>query len=238
MDLRIKELPILVGTSGYTYSWNKGKPTKFKWYLDQGFNSVEINGSFYRFPTESWVANWKNNSKKDFMFSIKVHRSITHYTRLGEKSIRLWKRFKKPLKSIDKRIIFWLFQMPSSFKYSSENMDKIRNFEKKAKLGNKAVMEFRDSSWWEKRAINEIKSIGIAFCSIDAPNLPSKLISVNQTTYLRLHGTTQWYNYLYSEKELYRFVSKIKNADSKKKAIYLNNDHGMLPNGLYLLRKV
>jgi uncharacterized protein YecE (DUF72 family) len=238
MDLRIKELPILVGTSGYTYSWNKGKPTKFKWYLDQGFNSVEINGSFYRFPTESWVANWKNNSKKDFMFSIKVHRSITHYTRLGEKSIRLWKRFKQPLKSIDKRIIFWLFQMPSSFKYSSENMDKIRNFEKKAKLGNKAVMEFRDSSWWEKRAINEIKSIGIAFCSIDAPNLPSKLISVNQTTYLRLHGTTQWYNYLYSEKELYRFVSKIKNADSKKKAIYLNNDHGMLPNGLYLLRKV
>jgi uncharacterized protein YecE (DUF72 family) len=44
---------ILVGTSGYTYSWNKGKPNKFEWYLDQGFNSVEINRNFYRFPTEN-----------------------------------------------------------------------------------------------------------------------------------------------------------------------------------------
>jgi len=26
---------ILVGTSGYTYSWNKEKPNKFERYLDQ-----------------------------------------------------------------------------------------------------------------------------------------------------------------------------------------------------------
>jgi len=238
MDMQGKKLPILVGTSGYTYAWNKGKQNKFKWYIDQGFNSVEINGRFYRFPTESWVANWKNNSKKNFVFSVKVHRSITHYTRLGEKSIKLWKRFKQPLESIDDRISFWLFQMPSSFKYNDENMDKIKNFEDEAKLGNKAVIEFRDPSWWKKSAINEITHVGIAFCSVDAPHLPSKLISVNQTTYVRLHGTTQWYNYLYSEKELSRFVSKLKKAASKKKAIYLNNDHGMLPNGIYLLKNL
>jgi hypothetical protein len=49
--------------------------------------------------------------------AIKVHRSITHYTRLkGQKPIELWKKFKKPLESIDKKILFWLFQMPSVFK--------------------------------------------------------------------------------------------------------------------------
>jgi len=32
---------IRIGTSGYTYSWNKAKPSPFKWYIDQQFNSVE-----------------------------------------------------------------------------------------------------------------------------------------------------------------------------------------------------
>jgi uncharacterized protein YecE (DUF72 family) len=40
---------------GLYLSWNKGKQNKFKWYIDQGFNSVEINGSFYRYPTENWI---------------------------------------------------------------------------------------------------------------------------------------------------------------------------------------
>ena len=30
---------VLIGTSGYTYSWNKGKSNKFEWYINQGFNS-------------------------------------------------------------------------------------------------------------------------------------------------------------------------------------------------------
>jgi hypothetical protein len=46
----------------------------------------------------------------------------------------------QPLKSIDKRIIFWLFQMPSAFKYNVENIDRIRNFESKAKLVSRAFM--------------------------------------------------------------------------------------------------
>lgn len=56
--------------------------------------------------------------------------------------------------------------------------------------------------------------------------------------FLGLHGSTQWYNYVYSENELNRFLIKIKKARTKKKSIYLNNDHGMLQNGLYLLEHI
>jgi uncharacterized protein YecE (DUF72 family) len=229
---------ISIGTSGYTYSWNKGKTNKFRWYVEQGFNSVEINGSFYRFPTESWVDNWRENSGKDFGFSIKVNRSITHYAKLNkEKSINLWKRFRQPLKRLEERIDFWLFQMPSVFKYSEENISRIRNFASDAEIANRAVIEFRDPSWWNKKRLKEIERIGIVVCSVDAPGLPTKLVSMNETTYLRLHGTTEWYNYLYSEKELDKIVDKLNKSNSKRKAVYLNNDHGMLPNGKYLLRK-
>jgi uncharacterized protein YecE (DUF72 family) len=53
----MSSLEIRIGTSGYTYSWNKGKFDPFMWYVSQGFNSVEINASFYRFPAESWIRN-------------------------------------------------------------------------------------------------------------------------------------------------------------------------------------
>ena len=173
---------ILIGTSGYTYSWNKGKSSKFKWYVDQGFNSVEINGSFYRFPTENWINNWKNVSRKNFRFSIKVNRAITHYTRLkGDKSIKLWKRFRNSLEPLAERITFYLFQMPSTFKYNQENIERIEKFRTKADLNSNAVLEFRDRSWWSKASIQELERLKIPMCSVDAPLLPNKILSLNKT---------------------------------------------------------
>lgn len=226
---------ISIGTSGYTYSWNKGGSDKFKWYVEQGFNSVEVNGSFYRFPTSSWVTKWRSNLPKDFVFSIKVHRAITHYSRLGNKSIEMWHRFRKPLELMEENISYWLLQMPSNFTYSEENISKIKNFETKVKLGNKAVIEFRDSTWWRKKAVEELEAIGVAFCSVDAPELPRKFVTINETLYLRLHGSTEWYNYLYSEKQLEIILKKIKKRKAERKGVYLNNNHGMLKNGQYLV---
>jgi len=224
-----------IGTSGYTYFWNEAKPTPFKWYMSQGFNSVEINASFYRFPIQSWVKTWLT-APEDFSFSIKVHRSITHYTKLKNRSLELWNRFRQPLESLEKKIDFWLFQMPSNYKYKQENLEAIRAFFEKTNLRNKAVIEFRDTSWW--KAVKEITNIGIVFCSVDAPGLPHSLMSTNCAAYLRLHGSKEWYNYIYSEKELDNILSRFKKLKADKKMIYLNNDHGMLQNGRYLLTHV
>jgi uncharacterized protein YecE (DUF72 family) len=95
-------------------------------------------------------------------------------------------------------------------------------------------LEFRDDSWWRKKAIEELEAIGVAFCSVDAPQLPKKLVTINKTIYIRLHGSTEWYNYVYSEKELDKILTRIKRKKAERNAIYLNNDHGMLRNGLYL----
>ena len=203
--------------------------------MTQGFNSVEINASFYRFPTQSWVKTWLT-APEDFSFSIKVHRSVTHYTRLKNRALELWNRFRQPLESLEKKIDFWLFQMPSNYKYKQENLEAITAFFKKTDLRNKAVIEFRDSSWWE--AAKEITNIGIVFCSVNAPGLPHNLMSTNGAVYLRLHGSNEWYNYIYPEKELDNILSRIKKLKADKKMIYLNNDHGMLENGRYLLKHV
>jgi uncharacterized protein YecE (DUF72 family) len=238
----LPDLKIRIGTSGYTYSWNKAKPSPFEWYVNQGFNSIEINYSFYRFPMLSSIKMWQSNAPQDFTFSIKVHRSITHYNKLKQpRSTELWVRFLKIFEPIEDRIDFWLFQMPANFKFKPENLERVKSFFNSENIiqrivtRKKAVIEFRDSSWWDESALKEIEKAGIAFCSVDAPALPNKIIASNGTVYLRLHGSKTWYAYVYPEERLKQIVSDITAVRAHKKAIYLNNDHGMLKNGLFLM---
>ncbi len=234
---------IRIGTSGYTYSWNKAKPNAFEWYISQGFNSVEINYSFYRFPTFTSIKFWQSSAPMDFTFSIKVHRSITHYNKLKQpRSIQLWDQFSKIFEPLENKIDFWLFQMPANFKFNPENLERVRDFFNSESIAHrtvirkKAVIEFRDSSWWNESALKEIEKAGIAFCSVDAPGLPNEIISTSDAVYLRLHGTKTWYNYLYPEARLKEIVSDMTSIQAQRKAIYLNNDHGMLVNGLFLMK--
>jgi uncharacterized protein YecE (DUF72 family) len=232
---------IKVGTSGYTYSWNKGKPSPFEWYVNQGFNSVEINASYYRFPTDAWINTWVSTAPDYFTFSIKVNRYITDYTGLkGEKAFQSWYKFSKTLYKLNDKIDFWLFKMQPSFRYTLENLEIVSKFFSQIKLddsnNHKAVIEFRDPSWW--KAIDKIENIGLVFCSVDAPGLSRDRIVTNKSIYLRIHGYREWYRYIYSQTELDTILVSIKKANADKKAIYLNNNHGMLENGLYLLKNL
>lgn len=187
---------------------------------------------------ESWVNTWLSVAPFNFTFSIKVSRYITDYTRLkGESAVQLWNKFSKTLDRISDKIDFWLFKMPPSFKYTLENLEIVRKFFKNIELdNNKAVLEFRDPSWW--KIIDKIAEIGIVFCSVDAPGLPRTRIVTNNAMYLRVHGYKEWYRYIYSQTELDTLISSIKKLKAYKKVIYLNNDHGMLENGLYLLKHI
>lgn len=172
---RISKSCIRIGTSGYTYSWNKKQPSQFEWYVNQGFNFVEINASYYRFPLESWIDTWRASAPRNFTFSIKVDRSITDYLRLkGDRALDLWNRFSKTLEGIYDKIDFWLFKMPRTFRYTERNLETVRVFFEKSALTKdskvKVVVEFRDCSWWE--AIDKLEDLGVVFCSVDAPGLP------------------------------------------------------------------
>ncbi|GIU70982.1 MAG: hypothetical protein KatS3mg003_1606 [Candidatus Nitrosocaldaceae archaeon] len=221
-----------IGTSGYTYDWNKAKPSAFEWYLMQGFNSVEINASFYRFPSKNWMKAW-SKAPSSFRFAIKVHRSITHYARLRGRAVELFNKFADILKPMDYRIRFWLFQMPPSFIYSDDNLKIVKEFASMFD-DDRFVIEFRDPSWWQYA--DKINEFAI-FCSVDAPDLPRDIIASNNKVYLRLHGRYIWYSYLYEENELDEIIDNINNLGLEEVAIYLNNDHGMLANGLYLLER-
>lgn len=224
---------VKVGTSGYAYFWNKGRPTPFEWYLNQGFKTVEINASFYRFPSKSWTSAWLK-APKGFDFSIKVHRSITHRSRLGDAALRLWPQFVRPLEDILDKVSFFLFQLPPTFVSNSANLERLTKFFKKVDLSCTPVVEFRHDSWWNR--ISDVESSGLVFCSVDSPDLPRGIFATNDTVYLRLHGRGAWYAYTYDESELKEIAGKIRALKASRKYVYLNNDHGMLPNGKLLMK--
>jgi uncharacterized protein YecE (DUF72 family) len=130
--------------------------------------------------------------------------------------------------------------MPRAFRYTEQNFETVRLFFERANLMNsldiRSVIEFRDPSWWG--VINRIGEMGIVFCSVDAPGLPRTITSTGKSVYLRIHGYKEWYRYIYSQGELDEILTSVINLNAEKKAIYLNNDHGMLQNGLYLLKSI
>ena len=50
-------MEVYVGTSGWACPWNEGG--NLKWYVEHtGFNAVELNACFYRFPFRNQVRAW------------------------------------------------------------------------------------------------------------------------------------------------------------------------------------
>ncbi len=222
-------MKVHVGTSGYSYSWNLGK--SLKWYIEQGFKTVEINSTFYGFPSSNMIIKW-SDTPETFIFSIKVNRSISHFSKL--KNLDLWERFVKLFGPMNSKIRFWLIQMPPGYKASDSNIQNVISFIK-ATGDKRIVMEFRDASWWG--VSNKVMDAGAIFCSVDAPELPSTIVNSCGTAYMRIHGRTGWYSYTYSQEELDSIANHLKKSGSESAFIYFNNDAGMLENALYLLNK-
>lgn len=82
---------IYIGTSGWAYPhWKqvfypKGVgPSKQLPYYAEHFNTVELNSTFYRLPSEKAVNTWFSQVPEDFIFAVKASRFITHNKKLGD----------------------------------------------------------------------------------------------------------------------------------------------------------
>ncbi|MGH7745887.1 MAG: DUF72 domain-containing protein, partial [Candidatus Dormibacteria bacterium] len=82
---------VYAGTSGWSYpQWKprfypaKLASAKFLSYYSTRLNSVEVNYTFRRLPTESLLTRWISATPEGFKFAVKAHQMITHIKRLRE----------------------------------------------------------------------------------------------------------------------------------------------------------
>ena len=79
-----------IGTSGWNYKhWGNGRfyPPRLsqrKWltFYATRYDTVEVNNSFYRIPSEASARSWCDAAPPGFLFALKIWRGITHYRKL------------------------------------------------------------------------------------------------------------------------------------------------------------
>ena len=114
------------------------------WRL-KDFDTVEINASFYSWPTVAGVQAWRRQSRdRDFVYTVKVCELITHVKRF-KATKTLINDFGLIADILGARMGCFLFQLPPSYRYTRARLNAIVS---QLDPARRNVVEFRHASWW------------------------------------------------------------------------------------------
>jgi uncharacterized protein YecE (DUF72 family) len=180
---------IHVGTSGYNYeAWRgsfypKDLSTKkmLAYYAGQ-FDTVEINYSFYRKPTEKILQGWGAQVPEGFRFALKAWQRITHQKRLRE-SAELVSDFADVARALGTRLAPVLYQLPPNLK---ADLPLLRDFLHQLPRDLRAAFEFRHASWFIDETYSALRDAGAALCIAESEELATPAERTADFGYLRL----------------------------------------------------
>ncbi len=222
--------------------WRERFKTRLQGYAEL-FNLVEVNSTFYKSPLERTALKWHEEAtsiNKDFEFTVKVNKVITHIDRFKTReSIKAFEKTLVIARTLKAKVL--LLQTPKSFNPTQENIKNINRFFKAVKslLKNETlVWEPRGDFLDSKELIKILKKHSIEHC-VDP--LRTKPVFSNKILYFRLHGfgKNMMYNYRFNKKELLMIKNKINDfiREFNPKQVYvLFNNYYMYDNALEFKR--
>jgi len=215
-------MKIFTGTSGFGYKEWKGKfyPERISAgdmlrFYSTHLNTVEINNTFYRMPTEKVLTSWADQVPRGFVFAIKAPQIITHLKRLRNVEDEAGFFFTS-LSALGKKLGPVLFQFPKSFRADSPALKNFLNVIPDSIL---CAFEFRSPSWLEGDTLNLLGEKGCALCISDSDENPvQEIISTASWGYLRLRRSG------YDDDDLSQWMDRI-NAQKKWKKAFVFFKH-------------
>lgn len=216
-----------IGTSGWHYAhWRERfyptalPPSRWLEYYAERFDSVEINNSFYRLPSATTLACWRETTPKRFQFSLKASRFITHNKKLN--GLESFELFFNRIEAIRAKLGVILFQLPPRWKVNVERLDE---FLGGLPRGLKVAFEFRNATWLCDAVYDTLAKHKAAFCVYDIEGFTAPFIVTADFTYVRLHGPELKYAGAYGEARLGRWYEQIMQQSKLKRAyVYFDND--------------
>ena len=159
----------------------------------------------------------------------------------------VWDRFLSALEPLDAtgKLGVLLFQFPPWFTISKKNKAYVLECAKRA-APMKIGVEFRNKTWMEERNVTEtldfLEGHGLPYVCVDMPqgftsSIPPVVAATSDIAMIRFHGhnADEWesgsvqrrFAYLYSTKELEKWVPKIEHLSSEARQthILMNNCH-------------
>jgi len=220
---------IRIGTSGWRYGHWKGvfypqglPGAEWLAYYQSRFDTVELNASFYHVPRATTLARWLETSPEDFLWSLKAHRAITHFTRLASREPL--EKFLGAAGGLGHGLGVVLFQLPPSLKFDARVAKRFLGWLPK---GTRYAVEPRHVTWFSEQALGLLRQHDVALCIADSGGrFPSYECLTAEFVYLRFHGGERLYASRYSKEQMSQWVEKLA-AWRRPAFVYFNNDfHG------------
>ncbi|TLM80375.1 MAG: DUF72 domain-containing protein [Actinobacteria bacterium] len=183
---------IRIGTCGWSYDhWDEifypvhlPHAERLTFYA-QRFDTVEIDATFYRLPSEQAVATWGDAVPEDFTFAAKGSRLITHYRRLAGVD-EAFAAYLERLSVLGPKLAVVLWQLPPSL---PKDIALLERFLTRLPSGPiRHAVEFRHESWLDSETFALLRRSGVAQVSVSSDVMPADLTPTADFVYVRLHG--------------------------------------------------
>ncbi|MCK9532327.1 MAG: DUF72 domain-containing protein [Gammaproteobacteria bacterium] len=164
-------MKLYVGTSGFAYKEWIGpfyapgtRDSQWLGSYARRLKVVEINTTFYRFPTAAGLSAWVAQVPSHFRFAIKAPRRITHVKRLRDVDGEL-SHLVDTVKVLGNRLGPLLFLLPPRMPL---NIDALRDMLCQAPPGLQIAFAFRDPQWLRDSVFSLLSEHDCAVCFEDA----------------------------------------------------------------------
>ncbi len=226
---------IWIGTSGWHYKHWVGNfyperlpSSRMLAEYIQHFNTVELNNTFYKLPTQNGLLTWRESTPPDFRFAVKGSRFLTHMKKLNNAEDGL-KRFLDAVDVLAPKLDTILFQLPPKWEI---NLDRLAAFLALLPHCYRYAFEFRHPTWNTSETYKLLAKHNAAYCIFDLAGYLSPLEITADFSYIRLHGPGGKYQGSYSDAALRKWASTIAEWSKKLAAVYIyfdNDDSGYAP---------
>jgi uncharacterized protein YecE (DUF72 family) len=220
-------------------------------FCAQHFSTVEINGSFYSLQRPEYYEAWYRETPRDFLFSVKGSRYITHMLRLKNVEKPLANFYASGILNLREKLGPFLWQFPEMFHYKPERLEPFfemlpRNTEEALALARRRdarmigrsrlaidakrplrhAIEIRHASFVNREFISLLKKHEIGLVVADTAGKWPKMFDVTTDfVYVRLHGDKVIYASGYTSRALDAWAQRIREWHKRADVyVYFDND--------------
>lgn len=232
---------IRIGVSGWNYAGWRGRfypddlPHRRELeYAARTFDTLEVNGTFYRLTTARAARNWRETAPPEFIYSVKGSRFITHNKKLadvegplanflaagplelGDKLGPFLWQLSANLRFDARRLEQFLSLLPSDMQQAADlarrHDDRVKDpgFGPDGGLALRHVLEVRHESFLNQDLVELLRRHGVALAFSHSSVWPYVEEITSPFVYVRLHGPGRLYDSSYGEAELARWAEKVR----------------------------
>lgn len=234
-----------IGTSGWSYKHWRGPfypaemasgAAQLRFYVER-FDTVEVNGTFYRLIEVETFRRWREATPAGFVFACKGSRYLTHMKRLKD-PVQGLGRFFERVEALEDKLGPIVFQLPGRFRPDRE---RLAAFIEALPPAHRYAFEFRDPAWFQAEIFELLAGRNVALCLYEFAGQEAPLEVTADFVYIRLHGPEGPYRGSYGDQALQTWAERIRAWSDQGLDVYCyfdNDDRGFAPHNALRLKQL